>query len=412
MLFLNTLERQTACSGVPQPGRYNVRARFLPLLFIAIMVSSACAAAAASVAGARGPAEDEADAAGIVTPIDAGGDDDAPYYFYHGRNYGSEALINPMRLIINGGYGIMQIDNRSNRLADVDYENGWRNVWKNLGSPIKAIEVNGWSDFLEREIIPVSVNSRKAHYWPNYMQHLIGGGMSYRMYAEWYRYNGYPMPRAMSLATMTVYHMLNEVVENDGYVGYTTDPIADLYVFDPLGILLFSSDHVSHFFARTLNMADWSYQPSIDFQTGTIENQGQNFAMKVGLPRTERWSFFYHFGTHGEGGLSYRFRDRESISAGLGMKAKDLIDVRNGIKTVDLAVSGGIFYDRGNSLLASLQFARTKDYRMRLNVYPGLLSTGPVSPGLFVADSRDTGIIFGLTLTYPTTLPVGIGGAI
>jgi hypothetical protein len=174
---------------------------------------------------------------------------------------------------------------------------------------------------------------------------------------------------------------------------------------------LFSSDRVSGFFAHKLNMADWSYQPVVDFSDGRIENQGQNFAMKYRIPWLDRWSLFYHFGTHGEGGMSYRFNDSESVSVALGLRAKDLIDLREGVKTVDLAISGGIFYDRENSLLASLQFARTKDYRLRFNVYPGLLRAGLVSPGFFVADRRTEGAIFGVTLSFPTTPPVGIGGA-
>ena len=376
------------------------------LILIAVLGVPGMPAAASTE---RSESESEAEAADVVIPLGPSRDE-GPYFFYHGRNYGSEALINPLRLIINGGYGIMQIDNRDNRITEVDYRTGWRNVWRNLGSPIKAIEVDGWADFFEREIIPVSINSNKAHYWPNYMQHLIGGGMSYRMYVEWYRYHGYPAPRMMSVATMTVYHMLNEVVENDDYEGYSTDPIADLYIFDPLGILLFSSDRVCGFFAHRLNMADWSYQPAIDFSDGRIENQGQNFAMKYKVPWLDRWSFFYHFGTHGEGGLSFRFKENESVSVALGLRAKDLIDLRDGVKTVDLAASGGIFYDRGNSLLASVQFARTKDYRMRFNLYPGLVGVGPISPGLFLADRRENGLIFGVTLTFPTTLPVGIGG--
>ncbi len=60
------------------------------------------------------------------SPTPVGGD--APYYFYHGRDYGSESLIHPLRLVINGGYGIMQIANRDNRPFDIDYAQGWRNV--------------------------------------------------------------------------------------------------------------------------------------------------------------------------------------------------------------------------------------------------------------------------------------------
>jgi hypothetical protein len=352
---------------------------------------------------------EEAPMADIILPLQRSRDD-GPYYFYHGRNFGSESLVNPIRLIINGGFGITQLENRDNRITEIDYETGWRNVWRNVGSPIAAIEVHGWSDFFQREIIPVSVNSHNAQYWPNYMQHLFGGGMSYRMYSEWYRYHGYPSPRLMSGATMAVYHLLNEVVENDGYVGYRTDPIADLYVFDPLSIVLFSSDRATRFFAETLHMADWSYQPSINPADGRLENNGQNFAMKLDLPWFERWQLFYHFGTHGEGGLSYKVRSRETVSVAAGLAARDLLEIAEGVQTVSFGVAGGIFYDRDNSLLASLLFARSKDARVRLNVYPGWLGFGRFAPGFWVADGRETGVVMGVTLNFPTTLPLGLAG--
>jgi len=352
------------------------------------------------------------DGSDIVLPALERSHDDGPYFFYRGRTYGSEALISPARLIINGGFGITQLENRDNRITAIDYETGWRNVMRNLGSPVAAIEVHGWSDFFEREIIPVSFNSSRAQYWPNYMQHLIGGGMSYRMIAEWYRYNDYPSPRLLSGATMAAYHLLNEVVENDSYVGYRTDPIADIYVFDPLGILLFSSDRVAGFFSHRLHMADWSYQPSINPSNGRLENNGQNFAMKLDIPRLDRWQLFYHYGTHGEGGLSYRFHGDESISVGAGLTANDLLEIAEGVQTVSFGAAGGIFYDRDNSLLASLLFARSKDYRVRFNVYPGWLGFGRFAPGFWVADSRESGVGLGLTLNFPTTLPLGLAGGI
>jgi hypothetical protein len=337
--------------------------------------------------------------------------DPEPYYFYRGAEYGSEALLHPFRLIVNGGFGILQLDNRPSRLDEIDYANGLRNVGRNLADPFAAIQQHGWWDFLQREVIPVSFNNHKAHYWPNYTQHLIGGGMSYRLYVEWFRYHGYPNPKLLSGLSVTMYHVLNEVVENHDLDGWTTDPVADLYLFDPLGMLLFSSDRVSRFFGHTLNMADWSYQPSLDLADARLENGGQNFAMKLRLPWSQRWHAFYHFGTHGEGGLSFKRRNGESISVGVGLKAGNLIDLTEGVKSVELAASGGVFYDRHNSLLASLLLARTKDYRMRLNVYPGVLRLGPLSPGLFVADKRSEGIVFGVTIGSVPSIPVGIAGA-
>jgi hypothetical protein len=343
-----------------------------------------------------------------AAPTAAGSGDEEPYFFYQGLNYGSEALIHPVRLIINGGYGILQIDRRSNRIYEVDYETGALNVWRNLSNPFKAIGVHGWADFLEREIIPVSLNSHKAHYWPNYTQHLIGGGMSYRLYVEWFRYHGYYHPKMLSVMTIAAYHVLNEVVENNDYVGWTTDPIADLYVFDPLGMLLFSFDSVARFFGQTLHMADWSYQPSINLANGNLENNGQNFAMKLNIPWLERWQLFYHYGTHGELGFTRRLNEHDSFSFACGFKASELIDITDGIKGVDLAFTGGLFYDRNNSLLASLLVAQTKEYRIRFNIYPGLFTIGPLTPGFFVADRRHNGVVFGITYGFSPGLPLGI----
>ena len=330
-----------------------------------------------------------------------------PYYFYYHRDYGSDALIHPLRLIINGGYGIMQLENRHNRPFDIDYAQGARNVWRNLRDPFTAIEARGWGKFFSSEIIPVSFNSGSAQYWPNYTQHLLGGGMSYRMMAEWFRWHEWSHPKLWAGATIFVYHVLNEIVENDKKSGLSTDPIADLYIFDPASIWLFSSDSVCRFFSETMHMADWSYQPMYDPDHRTLENNGQNFALKWNLPGSARWSLFYHYGTHGELGLSRTWPDGDCLSAGVGLKAKNLVDIDAISRTVDLAVSAGIFYDRNNSLLASLLWAQSKDYRLRLNVYPGLIRWGPLSPSLFMTLNEQGKLFAGLSFDWLLWLPVG-----
>lgn len=344
-----------------------------------------------------------------AVPASAGENDgEAPAWFYRGRPYGSEALVHPLRLILNGGFGIFQLEGRNNRLAEVDYANGASNVWRNLRHPFAAINQRGWNDFLSREVFPFTASTDRAHYWPNYTQHLIGGGMSYRMMTEWFTWHGYRRPKLHAATTITLYHLLNEVVENNEYVGPTTDPIADLYLFDPLSMVLFSDDRVARFFGERLHMADWSYQPMLDPRGGRLENNGQNFAMKIGLPRTDRMSLFYHFGTHGEFGLSYRVNRDESISAGFGGQAKDLVKWGDGLSSVDLGLAAGIFYDRDNSLMASLLFARTKDYKVRLNLYPGLVRVGRFSPGFVAALNRENSALVGVTFGG-SPLPAGLG---
>jgi hypothetical protein len=336
---------------------------------------------------------------------------DPPAWFYRGTPYGSESLVQPLRLVLNGGFGILQLDNRDKRLGKIAYGTGIDNVWMNIRDPFKAIrETGGWSDFLEREVLPLSVNSNKAQFWPNYTQHLIGGGMSYRMYVEWFRHHGWRHPKWMSGATVVMHHLVNETVENDGFRGWRTDPVADMWIFDPLGVVLFSHDGVARFFGETMHMADWSYQPAIDPADGALINNGQNFAMKYDLPWSERWQLFYHYETHAEIGFTRRLNRQDSFSFGAGLRAGELIELDDGFRTVDLAASAGLFYDRNNSLLASLTMAKTKEYRFRVNVYPGVLRFGPVSPGLFFADRRKRGLVFGVTFDFLPMLPAGLAG--
>lgn len=325
-------------------------------------------------------------------------------WFYHQLPYGSDALVHPLRLIINGGFGILQFDNRDNRLGSVDFENGWRAVTRNVRHPVRAIEAAGWWDFLQREVIPISINTNKAQYWPNYTLHLIGGGMSYTMMREWYQAQGYPRPKLWAGTTLAAYHLLNEVVENDTQLGATTDPVADLFLFDPASILLFSNEGVNAFFSRRLHLSDWSGQPAIDPEKGTIENHGQNFSIKVGVPRTSSWSFFYYFGNHGEGGLSYR-RGSSAYSLAVGMRARELVDLEDNTRTTRLAPSVGFFYDRNGSLLFSAQWANTTRYRLKVNAYPGLLRVGAFSPGLFVNANKHDEVLLGVMIS---AIPIGL----
>ncbi len=359
----------------------------------------------ALAAGATAPCVRAQPAADAAVPVEE-------YYFYHARDYGSESLVNPLRLITNGGFGILQIESRSNQLDEIHWRDGWRNLWKNLGSPLAAIEQKGWWDFLSTEVIPVSINGGNAQYWPNYMNHLLGGGMSYRLMREWYRYHGVRGEVPWALATLAAYHVLNETVEMDDKTGWRVDPIADMYIFNVAGVLVFSSDGVCRFFARTLHLADWSLQPFYDPRRGRLENAGQNYMIRLGLRRESPWYLFYHWGNSGELGLSRRLGGGHHLSGGAGFVAKNLRDVDGISETVDLATTFGLFWDRDGSLLASALYSREKDNRWRFNLYPGVLEVGPLRPGLTFIVSRQNDLIAGVTFGSVPMVPVGLGAKV
>ncbi|MDE3059175.1 MAG: hypothetical protein KGJ59_14605 [Bacteroidota bacterium] len=338
---------------------------------------------------------------------------DSTCFFYHGYPYGTEANYNPLSLIMNGSFDILQIENRNNKLFSLCIANGARNVFDNITHPSSRIAQYGAHHFWTTEVFPTSIKLQNTQYWPNYKLHLIGGGMSYIGIAEWYRLHGFSYPKTMSFATMVIYHYLNETVENNDYVGPTVDPIADLLIFDPAGILLFSIDGVPEFFSKTLNAADWSNQPLISFPEKTLVNNGQIFSFKIPLPFVgDKWKLLYLTGVEGVLGLSYRYNETDWLSVGGGLVARDLVEVENttGVRTqtTSLIYTGGIYYDRNNSLLASLVLGGARGYIAKTNIYPGLFDLGPLPLGVVFLLQKNYTVLFGICTSFS---PLGLAYA-
>ena len=333
-------------------------------------------------------------------------------YFYHSLPYGSESTFNPLSLLANGGFDELQAYEYSHSLSQIPWKTGGRNVWLNITAPLPQINKYGWNRFIGNEIIPTSLNTERAQYFPNYMLHLVGGGMASRKVSEWYDAHGYPLPRILGALTAMSYHYINEIVENgDGVFYSNVDPIADLLVFDPLGIILFNFDGVSEFFSEKLSLNDWSMQPAISFYPLSVRNVGQNFVMKYPLNSSGKISLLYHFGAFGMLGLSFKTNDEEAVSFGLGVSSKRVytVDTRNGSVTKSIVVGpiGGVYWDRNNSLLASFVVCDSFNEIFRLNVYPGILKIFSVSPGIFASIGERGKCTFGMTLSV---FPLGICG--
>lgn len=326
------------------------------------------------------------------------------YYFYTGKTYGSESLINPGSLIINTGFDILQSATHSRRLSTIKFGIGARNVYNNLSDPFTQINKFGWNKFIGQEVFPTSFKIEKAQWFPNYTLHFIGGGMDSRMMFEWYRFHEFPYPALFSTLTIAAYHFVNESVENDVFIGPNVDPIADIYIFNLGGALLFTSDAVAEFFSSTLHMTAWPGQPAWNPQFNTLENQGQYYIMKYGLPFLSRTSLFYHFGDNGMLGLSFHQPNNESITVAFGAAARDLrtVDVTNGARTVTVSLGyiAGIFYDRENSVLASLMVSNRVNEKVRLNIYPGVIDLFGFSPGLFASIGNRNQFIAGFSIQY------------
>jgi len=312
-------------------------------------------------------------------------------YFYFGHDYGSQALYNPWWVFLNRGFDVLQDHVADRNIFELEYRHNTANVLANLADPFPAIERRGWKKFLEQEIFPLSFTEHTARWMPNYGLHLLGGGMTYRALSEWYEDHGAPWPRALSAATVLAAALVNEAIENKNVRGDNTDAIADIYVFDLGGMLLFSSDWVARLFSRRMIMSDWSLQPSFTLHRGELHNHGNYFAIKWPLPFFPPLRLFTYFGEATTGGLSVKLGGEYSISAAAGGAATRLVNqATNRVENVvTFKPTGLLFLDRNDSLLASLQVSDIEDYFIHFNLYPHAISAkGPAFGYWTVVDKR------------------------
>jgi hypothetical protein len=89
-----------------------------------------------------------------------------------------------------------------------------------------------------------------------------------------------------------------------------------------------------------------------------------------------------------------------SVGAGLRGRTLQLLDPAKNQQTLDLVWNAGIFYDRENSLMASLFFSGLTEYTVSANIYPGILRIGDFSPGLWVVFGRERLVLAGITTVW------------
>lgn len=336
---------------------------------------------------------------------------DHTYYFYNPeQDYGSELRFNPLTLWFNGSFDILRNGGHTKDIFNQYYKIGCTNVLENITHPIKNINEYGLNDFLHREIFNITTDSYESQFLPNIGLHLIGNGMQYVKLSEWYDYHQYPYPKLLSFATTTTYQLFNEIFENGNFVGTNVDPISDMLIFNPLGMLLFSTTTFKKFFSEKLPLLDWSLQPYYNPNNRFLENAGQQFASKLKLGEKSHYSLFFYWGVLSTGGFSYSLDDERSISFSAGAIVNKVNEnrFRNArYMTPDLDYAFGFFYDKNNSLLLSSFLTGPKFYNIRVDIYPGLIEFGDFKPGFFLGIGEMDGLQFGLTCLF---LPVGLLG--
>ncbi len=337
-------------------------------------------------------------------------------YFYQGLSYGSQSNYNPLTVLLNRGFEMLRITQQSNRYDPIIPGYKVSNILKNLGNPIVGVAQYGTVDFFREQVIPFG-NIDKPYWYPNYTLHLIGGGITYTTMKEWLDAHQVKHSKRYAAAIILASALINESVEEkttDYRFRLNVDAVADFWIFDVGGILLFQSDKVNSFFSKTLNMRDWSRQPAVYFQSMNLANCGQFTSLKWKLPYTKNLYFFGLVGLGGLGGLSYKFQNSTAISVGLGQgprrKNVDLLGLPIDINLVPMA---GIYFDRNNSLLASLELSNSKNdlyhnYFAELNLYPGFIPLKGIEPSFWLNVARDGNFMLGVGSKYTFGMMFGV----
>lgn len=343
-------------------------------------------------------------------------EDDAPeraYTFYRPDvTVGTEGQFGPLNVLMNLGFDVLRQPAYNDNPFERHYGTAFLNVWRNVTNPRWAIEGSGGlGHVVSNEVFPYrGLGESGGQFAPNYSLHLLGEGMVSRKLGEWYAHRGVRFPYAAGIATTFLAQLMNELSENGDFVGPNADPVVDLLMFNVLGYVLFALAPVRHFFATHLRLNFWPDQPAIDLRSGRLVNVGENTAFKIALPWT-RARVFAYASNQAMFGLSIPLDRRDTLSLGLGIAVVDLATVvhESGGRAVVIGreknYEFGAFWDREESLLASIRVGGTSNPHLALNVYPGLVRFGSYSAGLFVVAGRYDGYSLGITLKELPLVP-------
>ncbi|MFA5835006.1 MAG: hypothetical protein WDA22_16130 [Bacteroidota bacterium] len=332
------------------------------------------------------------------------------FYFYHPENaFGSESQIHPVNIFLNGGFDMLRNGGHNKNIFKWDYEGDVAHVWRNLKDPIGNIRKFGVNEFVQQEIFNFTIGVKHAEFLPNIGGHTIGNGMHYAKFGEYLEYHNVSYPYLWSGLMTTAYQVMNEVIEAEGYRGINVDLVADIYMFNIAGIAIFSTEWGKRFFSETLPINEWSPQPILEPVTGYLQNAGQQYYVRKNYSILGNWSPFFYYGVYTMFGASYAYDSQNSFTVGSGRVINKLREGRlRGFRKIDPQMDGtvGFFWDKNSSLMTSVLFTGPGLYNMQINIYPGVISIGGFSPGIYLAVGEWDGFILGVTFSE---FPIGFG---
>ena len=305
--------------------------------------------------------------------------------------------MGPLDVVLNKGFAVAQFYNRDRFIFH--YEYAGRHVWRSLTRfPAAVAAGGGWGSFVQREIFPLTLDWREWKWAPNYAGHTLEGGITYRRLAEWNRAHGVPAPRVTAALVTMGSAVVNEMYSHPGRTEGSASTAADLLLFDPLGIVLFTRDDVARFFAEELRATVWSSQAGLT-PAGELVNNGNNLILKLPLSPVPGTSLFVRAGLAFTPGITVHRPNGLDVSLGLGVDGRTQgVDPLTGEETPELAAGGGVFIDRHGSLLVSALVSQVSHRRLVVNVYPGVIPGVGRRLGAWVLVREGGSVRLGLSL--------------
>jgi len=188
--------------------------------------------------------------------------------------------------------------------------------------------------------------------------------------------------------------MVNEMYTHQEISQGTGGTVADLYVFDLGGVLVFTLDPVANFFANKLHAQVWPSQGAITAPNWNISNNANNLVFKFPLPFTDRFSIFWRTAIGSHLGLTTHLANGYDLSFGVGADASRQVLSPDGHESVDIRLSSSMYLDRGGSVLASIHWSEVDHRLLAVNVYPGVFSR---DFGAWINVDQDLAFQFGLS---------------
>ena len=364
---------------------------------LSTMIVKALFLAALAVTGegeAQESKPDAPDSTSVRTP--------RPAFFYGSRPAGSDAVVGPLGLILNKGFQTAQVANRDRHIFDVPY--GWEHVRNSLAN---GFTLTKRSSGLPREFWPINGDINDWDWWPNYFGHVLEGGIATRQVTEWYRAHGVPAPKLTGALTGWAAAVVNEAYEHGGVEEGWAGTALDLYLFDPMGILLFSHDGVARFFSQDLGATVWPRQASLTIPGWVLHNNGQDLIFKVPWSPLPSTSLFMRTGLGQHFGLTFHRGHGLDVSVGMGGEAAtQYLEEQKESEAAGVAPSLGLFIDRGNALLTGVFITPLPERYVTVNVYPGAVpALGAL--GAWIVVGRNS-LKFGISQTRAAGLGAGV----